>query len=79
MTSPNNPLEPSSAAEQTAADTAADSSASAVKPFSFPFAAETFSPTANKDKPWHQLGNKSNHDKRPGAAPKGTRRSMGKR
>ncbi|SDT94175.1 hypothetical protein SAMN05216296_0758 [Pseudomonas pohangensis] len=50
-----------------------------IKPFSFPFSPEVFAPTRRNDKPWHQQGNKSNHDQRPGAAPKGTRRSMGKR
>jgi hypothetical protein len=51
----------------------------AIKPFDFPFSAEVFAPTKHNDKPWHQKGNKSNHDQRPGAAPRGTRRAMGKR
>ncbi len=77
MTSSKTPLEQPDAPEQTEAG--AQSSPSTIKPFSFPFAADTFAPTASKQTPWHQQGNKSNHDKRPGAAPKGTRRSMGKR
>ena len=51
----------------------------AIKPFSFPFSADVFAPAKQNDKPWHQHGNKSNHDQRPDAAPKGSRRSMGKR
>ncbi|MBF7731230.1 hypothetical protein [Pseudomonas sp. N040] len=50
-----------------------------IEPFSFPFSPEVFAPAKRDDKPWHQKGNKSNHDQRPGAAPKGSRRSMGKR
>ena len=47
--------------------------------FRFPFSPETYAPKKNDDQPWHQRNNKSNHDKRPGMAPRGTRRSMGKR
>ena len=61
------------------ATTADNSETAAIKPFSFPFSPEVFAPASRNDKPWHQQGNKSNHDQRPGAAPKGSRRSMGKR
>ena len=63
------PVEATSTAEQ----------APAIEPFRFPFAPEVFAPSKANDKPWHQKGNKSNHDQRPGPAPRGTRRSMGKR
>jgi hypothetical protein len=68
--------EPARPAEKAADDTASEAS---VKPFSFPFAPELFSPAKADDKPWHQKANRSNHEQRPGAAPRGTRRSMGKR
>lgn len=32
-----------------------------------------------KTQPWYQKGNNCNHDQRPGPAPRGTRRAMGKR
>ncbi len=47
--------------------------------FRFPFTAETYAPKKNGEQPKHPGNNKSNHDKRPGAAPRGTRKSMGKR
>ena len=47
--------------------------------FRFPFSPETYAPKQNDGQPWHQRNNKSNHDKRPGMAPRGTRPSMGKR
>jgi hypothetical protein len=47
--------------------------------FRFPFSPATFAPNKNSEQPWHQQGNKSKHDKTPGRAPNGTRRSMGKR
>jgi hypothetical protein len=46
--------------------------------FSFPFKPGELL-QAKKDQGWYQKGGKSNHEKRPGAAPAGTRRSMGKR
>lgn len=59
--------------------TAADSPQAATPAFRFPFSPATYAPKKNDDQPWHQRDNKSNHDKRPGMAPRGTRRSMGKR
>lgn len=47
--------------------------------FTFPFAPATFAPGKGDNQPWHQKGNKSAHEKKIGAAPPGTRRSMGKR
>lgn len=79
--------------EQTAESPALDSSAttaaaavgtaplkkSGIPAFTFPFSPAAFAPSKSDDQPWHQKGNKSAHDKRIGAAPNGTRRSMGKR
>jgi hypothetical protein len=52
---------------------------SSVPSFKFPFSAETFAPNKTNEKPWHQRGDTSAHEKRIGMAPRGTRRSMGKR
>ena len=50
----------------------------AIPAFSFPFKPGALMQA--KKEPSHYKGpGKSNHDKRPGAAPSGTRRSMGKR
>ncbi|MFJ4141399.1 hypothetical protein [Pseudomonas sp. NPDC089734] len=49
-----------------------------IAPFSFPFKPSEFTQTA-KGQPWYQKSNSSAHHKTPGAAPPGTRRSMGKR
>ncbi len=91
MTSKPSP-DPSSAAD-TAEPSTLDSNAAvpeatsepttASKPvipaFSFPFSPATFAPNKGDNQPWHQKGNKSAHEKKIGAAPPGTRRSMGKR
>jgi hypothetical protein len=53
--------------------------AAKIPAFRFPFSPATFAPNKNDEQPWHQLANKSSHDKTPGRAPNGTRRSMGKR
>ncbi|HSC83871.1 MAG TPA: hypothetical protein VLC30_09675 [Pseudomonas sp.] len=90
MTSKSSPDHSSAASadEPTALDsseqlTAADAPAPASKPvipaFSFPFSPATFAPGKTDNLPWHQKGNKSAHEKKIGAAPPGTRRSMGKR
>lgn len=67
----------------TASDTAptdAEATTKAEIPaFRFPFSAETYAPKKNDDPQWHNRNSKSNHDKRPHAPPRGTRRSMGKR
>ncbi len=47
--------------------------------FRFPFAPSAYAASKKDDQPWHQKGNKSNHDQRPGLAPKGSSKSMGKR
>jgi hypothetical protein len=60
-------------------DSGAAQPASKIPAFRFPFSPATFAPNKSDDQPWHQLSNKSSHDKTPGRAPNGTRRSMGKR
>lgn len=51
----------------------------AVPTFKFPFAPANFAPQKTPSQPWHQKGNNARHEKKIGMAPKGTRRSMGKR
>ncbi len=51
----------------------------AVPAFKFPFAPGNFAPQKTPSQPWHQKGNNARHEKKIGMAPKGTRRSMGKR
>ena len=79
----NSQKEPSTSvgteSEQQTASAVERSENSGIKPFAFPFSPEIFAPPKPNDQPWHQKGNKSNHDQRPGAAPRGSRRSMGKR
>ena len=62
-----------------AADEASTSKTAKVPAFSFPFSPAAFAPSKNDGQPHHPKGHKSNHDKIPGRAPNGTRRSMGKR
>ncbi|MEX6663395.1 hypothetical protein [Pseudomonas sp. W2-17] len=50
----------------------------AIPAFSFPFKPGELL-QAKKDQQHYKGSGKSNHDKRPGVAPSGTRRSMGKR
>ncbi|HEY0287583.1 MAG TPA: hypothetical protein VGC62_11315 [Pseudomonas sp.] len=70
--------------EHTPAPETVDSAASAIEnkadipAFGFPFKPGELL-QAKKEQGWYQKGGKSNHEKRPGAAPAGTRRSMGKR
>jgi hypothetical protein len=59
------------------ANPAADSKP-AIPAFSFPFKPGELL-QAKKDQQHYKGSGKSNHDKRPGVAPSGTRRSMGKR
>ncbi|UUY08154.1 hypothetical protein LRS11_20515 [Pseudomonas sp. J452] len=86
MTSKTSP-DQATAATQSEVTLDADGAASPAEPsgkpvipaFSFPFAPATFAPGKGDNQPWHQKGNKSAHEKKIGAAPPGTRRSMGKR
>ncbi|GGC88913.1 hypothetical protein [Halopseudomonas salina] len=50
-----------------------------VPAFKFPFAPANFAPKQAPAQPWHQKGSNARHEKKIGMAPKGTRRSMGKR
>lgn len=72
------PQAPEATPEETT-QAAAEQKTEATPNFRFLLSPETFAPKKSDDQPWHQRNNKSNHDKRPGMAPKGTRRSMGKR
>lgn len=76
----NEPLDNAQTASPTTGGDAVVAERSAKIPaFSFPFSAAAFAPNKSDEQPWHQKNNQSNHDKRPGRAPNGTRRSMGKR
>ncbi len=77
MTSTPNTPEDTTSAQDAQSPAAAEQSA--VPAFRFPFSPELYAPKKDDELPWHQRNNKSNHDKRPHAPPRGTRRSMGKR
>ncbi|NWA01342.1 hypothetical protein [Pseudomonas gingeri] len=47
--------------------------------FSFPFKPAEFAAAKKTGQAWHQKNGKDGHHERPGRAPNGTRRSMGKR
>ncbi|MCD9568026.1 hypothetical protein [Pseudomonas protegens] len=64
------------AADATATDTP---STAAIPAFKFPFKPSEFAPAKNAQQPWYKNGASNGHTKTPGAAPPGTRRSMGKR
>ncbi|AMB86879.1 hypothetical protein AWM79_16865 [Pseudomonas agarici] len=51
----------------------------AIPAFSFPFNPAAFAATKKNGQTWQQKGGKDGHHERPGRAPNGTRRSMGKR
>lgn len=51
----------------------------AIPAFKFPFKPSEFAPAKNAQQPWYKNGVSNGHTKTPGAAPPGTRRSMGKR
>jgi len=80
MTSPKQPPAPESVSEEAVADATQDTSpASAIPAFSFPFKPADFANAKKTDQPWYQKGGPDKNRKSPGAAPPGTRRSMGKR
>ncbi|RON09320.1 hypothetical protein BK659_10320 [Pseudomonas brassicacearum] len=61
-------------------DSSADSETKAAIPaFKFPFKPGELAAAKNANQPWYKNGAKNGHTKTPGAAPPGTRRSMGKR
>lgn len=51
----------------------------AIPAFKFPFKPGELPVTKNASQPWYKNGARNGHTKTPGAAPPGTRRSMGKR
>ncbi|MGV8916269.1 MAG: hypothetical protein ACOH2R_00445 [Pseudomonas sp.] len=51
----------------------------AIPDFRFSFKASEFAPAKTQDEPYYKKKGKSDHTKIPGAAPHGTRKSMGKR
>ncbi|MCK9797734.1 hypothetical protein BK634_30635 [Pseudomonas chlororaphis] len=51
----------------------------AIPAFKFPFNPSAFAQAKNAQQPWYKNGATNGHTKTPGAAPPGTRRSMGKR
>lgn len=59
-------------------DAAADTTERAIPDFAFPFSPKRFQ-KAKDEQPNHWKANPSRHDSRPGPAPRGSRRSMGKR
>lgn len=81
MTSPA----PPAADDALRVDPTAESSAiategkAAIPAFKFPFKPAEFAPAKNAQQPWYKNGASNGHAKTPGAAPPGTRRSMGKR
>lgn len=78
MTTPEYTLAPDIAVEPIEASAAPSDPKPVIPAFSFPFKPGELA-QAKKDQPYYQKSGKSNHEKRPGAAPSGTRRSMGKR
>ena len=68
-------------ATHSTADSTPDSSAEnrQIPAFRFPFSADTYAPKKDGAQPRYPRDHGVNHAQRPGAAPRGTRRSMGKR
>ncbi|MCX7079025.1 MAG: hypothetical protein NTV76_06700 [Pseudomonas sp.] len=65
---------------QNSVDSSAESEDKAAIPaFKFPFKPGELAAAKNANQPWYKNGAKNGHTKTPGAAPPGTRRSMGKR
>jgi hypothetical protein len=78
MTLPEHTPAPDLVVESADANTSPTGEKPAIPAFRFPFKPGELA-QAKKDQPRYKGPGKSNHDKRPGAAPSGTRRSMGKR
>lgn len=85
MTSPTSPPVADALSEAPAdlpdsVDSSADSETKAAIPaFKFPFKPGDLAAAKNANQPWYKNGAKNGHTKTPGAAPPGTRRTMGKR
>ena len=71
-------IDPTPAPETVLAEDAAADKKASIPAFSFPFKPADFA-QSKTDQPWYQKSNKHGHNKTPGAAPHGTRKSMGKR
>lgn len=64
--------------EQSVDKAHAEEASNAVPAFQFPFSPDAYAPKKNASGVYPQPG-KCDHTKHPGMAPRGTRRSMGKR
>ncbi|KFE54414.1 hypothetical protein [Pseudomonas syringae] len=71
-------IDPTLAPETVVAEEATAEVKATIPAFSFPFKPGELA-QAKKDQPYYQKSNKHGHNKIPGAAPHGTRKSMGKR
>jgi hypothetical protein len=78
MTTPEPTSAPDFDVEPVEGNDVSEQARPAIPAFSFPFKPGQLA-QARKDQPYYQKSDKSSHEKRPGAAPAGTRRSMGKR
>jgi hypothetical protein len=78
MTTPEHTPAPEVADETVDTQAERDENKPAIPAFGFPFKPAQLL-QAKKNTSHYKGSGKSNHDKRPGAAPSGTRRSMGKR
>ncbi|WP_373185669.1 hypothetical protein [Halopseudomonas sp.] len=67
------------AAESDQVEATDDKSRPVVPAFKFPFRPGDFAPQKNTGQPRISKGSNARHEKKIGMAPKGTRRSMGKR
>ncbi|MGA8136889.1 MULTISPECIES: hypothetical protein [Pseudomonas] len=80
MTSPEQPSVSANPGEEPVVEAEpAVSEKPAVPAFSFPFNPAEFAAAKKAGQTWYQKGGKDGHHERPGRAPNGTRRSMGKR
>ena len=78
MTTPEHTPAPDVDVESVEAGAETQAETAEIPAFSFPFKPGELL-QAKKNQSHYKGSGKSNHDKRPGAAPSGTRRSMGKR
>ncbi|WP_397449606.1 hypothetical protein [Pseudomonas sp. NA-150] len=82
MTTPEHTPAPEAAADdENAVEQTVDAGKQrpAIPDFRFSFKASEFAPAKTQDEPYYKKKGKSDHTKIPGAAPHGTRKSMGKR
>lgn len=78
MTTPEHTPAPEAVAEQ-GTENAAGKKTASIPDFKFSFKASEFAPVKTVEEPYYKKSGKSSHNKIPGAAPHGTRKSMGKR